>query len=58
MAKVIIVLEDAENGIVNYQASCETPNETDENGNPTQAIQLAGAFIEKITTKELNNEIE
>lgn len=58
MARIIIVLEDAENGMVNYQSACETPDEVDKNGEPTAAIKIAVQFIENITSTTKNNEVE
>jgi hypothetical protein len=54
MAKVTIVLEDVENGILNYKSSCDTPNEVDENGEPALSIKLAVKFIEKIASLDKN----
>ena len=58
MARVIIILQDAGNGLVNYQSICETPDEVDENGEPTTAIKIAVQFIENITSTTKNNEVE
>jgi len=58
MARIIIVLEDIGDNMVNYFTSCETPEETNENGEPTPALKLAVKIIDDFLTKETNNEVE
>ena len=58
MARVVIILDDAGDGLVNYQSVCETPDELDNKGEPTAAIKIASQFIENITSTTKNNEVE
>lgn len=58
MARIVIILDDAGNGLVNYQSICETPDEVDEAGEPTAAIKVAARIIENITSITKNNEVE
>jgi hypothetical protein len=58
MAKIIIILEDAGNDLVNYQSVCETPDEVNEKGEPTAAIKMAIQIIENMTSTSENNKVE
>lgn len=58
MAQIFIILNDAGNGLVDYKSICETPEEIDENGEPTPAIKLAVKIIDQITSTNTNNEVK
>jgi hypothetical protein len=58
MATIIIVLSDAGNGLVNYKSACQTPDDTDENVEPTLALKLAVKIIDEIVSISKNNEVE
>ena len=58
MARIVIVLNDTDDGTVQYQSVCETPEETDKDGNPTPALRLAVKIIDECLTIQNNNEVE
>lgn len=52
MAQIFIILNDAGDGLVDYKSICETPDEIDENGEPTPAMKLAVKIIDEFFTND------
>ena len=58
MAKIVITIEDTAESKISYISECETPNEIDENGNPTLAIQAASVLVTTLLNMSGNNNFE
>jgi len=54
MAKIVITIEDVNEGVITYKSECETPQETNQKGEPTLAIQLGANIIQQLTNMNEN----
>lgn len=58
MAKVIITIEDVDSHHIKYNSECDNMTETNENGEPTLAIQAASNLISHLLDLSGNVNVE
>lgn len=58
MAKIVITIEDENEYKINYKCECETPEEVNEKGEPTLAIQAGHFLIHQLLEKAGNSHIK